>query len=71
MFESPKSLLEVCIDFICNNVLDLCDVHLGDTEEYSSNSLDTTTCSKCLFYLFEKIFFQLSCLLYIFYFILK
>lgn len=49
MFESPKSLLEVCIDFICNNVLDLCDVHLGDTEEYSSNSLDTTTCSKCLF----------------------
>lgn len=46
MFESPKSLLEVCIDFICNNVLDLCDVHLGDTEEYSSNSLDTTTCSK-------------------------
>lgn len=48
MFESPKSLLEVCIDFICNNVLDLCDVHLGDAEEHSPNSLDTNTCSKYL-----------------------
>ncbi|CAK9797298.1 Protein zyg-11 homolog B [Anthophora quadrimaculata] len=43
MFESPRSLREVCIDFICNNILGLCEVHLGDTGEHSPNSSDTTT----------------------------
>ncbi|XP_017762696.1 PREDICTED: protein zyg-11 homolog B-like [Eufriesea mexicana] len=46
MYESPKSLLEVCIDFICNNVLGLCDVRFGDMEEHSLNALDITTFSK-------------------------
>lgn len=46
MCESPRSLLKICIDFICNNVLDLCEVHLGDTGEHSPNLLDTTTCSE-------------------------
>ncbi|XP_014485546.1 PREDICTED: protein zyg-11 homolog B-like isoform X3 [Dinoponera quadriceps] len=35
MFESPRSLQEVCIDFICGNVLGLCEVHLGDTNVHS------------------------------------
>lgn len=30
MFESPRSLQEVCVDFICDNVLVLCDLHPGD-----------------------------------------
>lgn len=30
MFESPRSLQEVCLDFICDNVLALCEVHPGD-----------------------------------------
>ncbi|XP_034180534.1 protein zyg-11 homolog B isoform X1 [Osmia lignaria lignaria] len=46
MCESPRSLLKICIDFICNNVLDLCEVHLGDTGEHSPNLLDTTTCNQ-------------------------
>lgn len=40
MFESPRSLQEVCIDFICDNVLALCEVHPGDTSDHSlSNTL--------------------------------
>ncbi|XP_032679973.1 protein zyg-11 homolog B-like isoform X2 [Odontomachus brunneus] len=35
MFESPRSLQEVCIDFICGNVLGLCEVHLGDANVHS------------------------------------
>ncbi|XP_015119052.1 protein zyg-11 homolog B isoform X1 [Diachasma alloeum] len=31
MFESPRSLEEVCVDFICDNVLALCEVQLGDS----------------------------------------
>ncbi|XP_046464898.1 protein zyg-11 homolog B isoform X1 [Neodiprion pinetum] len=31
MFESPRSLQEVCVDFICDNVLVLCEVHPGDS----------------------------------------
>lgn len=46
MFESPKSLLEVCIDFICNNVLSLCEVHLDDNEEHSPNSSGTASCGR-------------------------
>ncbi|CAK9803538.1 Protein zyg-11 homolog B [Anthophora plagiata] len=46
MFESPRSLREVCIDFICNNILGLCEVHLGDTGEHSPNSSDPTTCTR-------------------------
>lgn len=30
MFESPNSLQDVCIDFICDNVLALCEVQPGD-----------------------------------------
>ncbi|KAI4486618.1 hypothetical protein M0804_005988 [Polistes exclamans] len=43
MFESPRSLQEVCIDFICDNVLALCEVHPGDTNEHSSGSFSPTT----------------------------
>ncbi|KAI4503158.1 hypothetical protein M0802_002202 [Mischocyttarus mexicanus] len=43
MYESPKSLQEVCIDFICNNVLALCDVHPGDTNENSSGLFSPAT----------------------------
>lgn len=46
MFESPRSLLEVCIDFICDNVLGLCEVHLGDTGEHSPTSSGATTCTR-------------------------
>lgn len=46
MFESPRSLREVCIDFICDNVLGLCEVHLGDAGEHSSTSSGTTTCDQ-------------------------
>ncbi|XP_076242174.1 protein zyg-11 homolog B isoform X3 [Calliopsis andreniformis] len=46
MFESPRSLLEVCMDFICDNVLGLCEVHLGDTGEHSPTSLGATTCDQ-------------------------
>ncbi|XP_076242167.1 protein zyg-11 homolog B isoform X2 [Calliopsis andreniformis] len=46
MFESPRSLLEVCMDFICDNVLGLCEVHLGDTGEHSPTSLGATTCAR-------------------------
>ncbi|XP_076622675.1 protein zyg-11 homolog B isoform X2 [Colletes latitarsis] len=45
MFESPRSLREVCIDFICDNILSLCKI-LHDAEEHSSSSLGTTTCSR-------------------------
>ncbi|XP_043479584.1 protein zyg-11 homolog B-like [Leptopilina heterotoma] len=42
MFESPRSLQEVCMDFICDNILALCDVHPGETggrpNSCSSNS---------------------------------
>ncbi|XP_015429427.1 PREDICTED: protein zyg-11 homolog [Dufourea novaeangliae] len=37
MFESPRSLREVCIDFICDNVLNLCVLCPG--------SLETSICS--------------------------
>lgn len=43
MCDSPKSLLKICIDFICNNVLDLCEVHVDDAGEHSPSSLDPTT----------------------------
>ncbi|XP_031826314.1 protein zyg-11 homolog B [Nomia melanderi] len=38
MFESPRSLREVCIDFICDNILNLCVLCPG--------SLETPTCSQ-------------------------
>lgn len=31
MFESPRSLQEVCVDFICDNVLALCEVQPSET----------------------------------------
>lgn len=46
MFESPRSLQEVCIDFICDNVLALCEVHPGDTGEHSNGSFSPTACGK-------------------------
>ncbi|XP_014612203.1 PREDICTED: protein zyg-11 homolog B-like [Polistes canadensis] len=51
MFESPRSLQEVCIDFICDNVLTLCEVHLDDTNEHSSGSFSPTTYDqvRCIF----------------------
>ncbi|XP_043248975.1 protein zyg-11 homolog B-like isoform X1 [Colletes gigas] len=45
MFGSPRSLREVCIDFICDNIWSLCKI-LHDAEEHSSSSLDTTTCNQ-------------------------
>ncbi|XP_020298380.1 protein zyg-11 homolog B-like isoform X2 [Pseudomyrmex gracilis] len=39
MFESPRSLQEVCLDFICGNVLGLCEVHLGDTSTHSPSTV--------------------------------
>ncbi|XP_076170016.1 protein zyg-11 homolog B isoform X2 [Ptiloglossa arizonensis] len=47
MCESPRSLREICLDFICDNILSLCKV-LGNTREQSPNSLGTTTCSRAL-----------------------
>lgn len=48
MFESPRSLQEVCIDFICGNVLGLCEVHLGDTNVHSPTaSSGNTVPGKC------------------------
>ncbi|XP_024871172.1 protein zyg-11 homolog B-like [Temnothorax curvispinosus] len=41
MFESPRSLQEVCIDFICGNVLALCTVHPSDTN--SPNTLSSSS----------------------------
>ncbi|XP_011688898.1 PREDICTED: protein zyg-11 homolog B-like isoform X3 [Wasmannia auropunctata] len=38
MFESPRSLQEVCIDFICGNVLGLCKVHPSDTNSPNTPS---------------------------------
>ncbi|XP_035739277.1 protein zyg-11 homolog B-like [Vespa mandarinia] len=46
MFESPRSLQEVCIDFICDNVLALCEVHPGDTGEHSNGSFSPTACDQ-------------------------
>ncbi|XP_025074864.1 protein zyg-11 homolog B-like isoform X3 [Pogonomyrmex barbatus] len=43
MFESPRSLQEVCIDFICGNVLGLCKVHPSDTN--SPNTLSNSIVS--------------------------
>jgi len=43
MFESPRSLQEVCIDFICGNVLGLCKVHPSDTN--FPNTLSSSTIS--------------------------
>ncbi|XP_012216425.1 protein zyg-11 homolog B-like isoform X2 [Linepithema humile] len=43
MFESPRSLQEVCIDFICGNVLGLCEVHLGDTNVHSPTAPSSNT----------------------------
>lgn len=48
MFESPRSLQQVCIDFICGNVLGLCDIHLGDTNVHSPNTTGGTVSGKCL-----------------------
>ncbi|GAB1863790.1 Protein zyg-11-like protein B [Camponotus japonicus] len=45
MFESPRSLQEICIDFICGNVLGLCEVHLGDTSLHSSSIPNSSTVS--------------------------
>lgn len=42
MYESPRSLQEICIDFICDNVLALCEVHPGDTGEHSNGSFSPT-----------------------------
>ena len=46
MYKSPRSLLEVCIDFVCDNVLGLCEVHLGDAEEHSPALLGAPTCNE-------------------------
>ncbi|KAG7188107.1 hypothetical protein KM043_015956 [Ampulex compressa] len=46
MFESPRSLQEVCIDFICDNVLGLCEVHLSDTGEQSPTLSPTGACEQ-------------------------
>ncbi|XP_033341021.1 protein zyg-11 homolog B [Megalopta genalis] len=37
MFESPRSLCEVCIDFICDNILNVCVVSTGSVESPSCN----------------------------------
>ncbi|XP_078044108.1 protein zyg-11 homolog B [Augochlora pura] len=37
MFESPRSLCEVCIDFICDNILDVCVVSTNSAESPSCN----------------------------------
>ncbi|XP_008201802.1 protein zyg-11 homolog B isoform X1 [Nasonia vitripennis] len=41
MFESPRSLQEVCIDYICDNVMALCDFHPSESGGTSSNCLST------------------------------
>ncbi|XP_012283903.1 protein zyg-11 homolog B [Orussus abietinus] len=43
MFESPRSLQEVCVDFICDNVLALCEVQPGDSGGPVSGPLSVTT----------------------------
>ncbi|XP_057334079.1 protein zyg-11 homolog B-like isoform X1 [Microplitis mediator] len=43
MFESPRSLQEVCVDFICDNVLALCEVHSSNIGSTNFNQLSTTT----------------------------
>ncbi|XP_066589972.1 protein zyg-11 homolog B-like [Prorops nasuta] len=46
MCESPRSLQEICIDFICDDVLALCEVHYGDVNELPLSSTPTPTCSQ-------------------------
>ncbi|XP_015602670.1 protein zyg-11 homolog B isoform X3 [Cephus cinctus] len=41
MFESPRSLQEVCVDFICDNVHALCDVHPAEAIGGTFSSLCT------------------------------
>ncbi|XP_025074862.1 protein zyg-11 homolog B-like isoform X1 [Pogonomyrmex barbatus] len=50
MFESPRSLQEVCIDFICGNVLGLCKVHPSDTNSPNtlSNSIVSDQRDNCI-----------------------
>ncbi|XP_018375789.1 PREDICTED: protein zyg-11 homolog B-like isoform X3 [Trachymyrmex cornetzi] len=45
MFESPRSLQEVCIDFICGNLLGLCKIHLSDNTQVLSNTLSSNSVS--------------------------
>ncbi|XP_011052642.1 PREDICTED: protein zyg-11 homolog B-like isoform X4 [Acromyrmex echinatior] len=45
MFESPRSLQEVCIDFICGNLLGLCEIHFSDNTQVSSNTLSSSSVS--------------------------
>ncbi|XP_018345300.1 PREDICTED: protein zyg-11 homolog B-like isoform X3 [Trachymyrmex septentrionalis] len=45
MFESPRSLQEVCIDFICGNLLGLCKIHLSDNTQVLSNTLSSSSVS--------------------------
>ncbi|KAF7993187.1 hypothetical protein HCN44_006247 [Aphidius gifuensis] len=46
MFESPNSLQDVCIDFICDNVLALCEVQPGDniTTGLTTSTVDNKKC---------------------------
>ncbi|XP_057336144.1 protein zyg-11 homolog B-like isoform X2 [Microplitis mediator] len=50
MFESPRSLQEVCVDFICDNVLALCEVHSSNIGSTNFNQLSTTTTEGRLIY---------------------
>lgn len=43
MFESPRSLQEFCIDYICSNILGFCDFHLGDTNVHSPTAPNNNT----------------------------
>ena len=37
MFESPRSLQEFCIDYICDNVMALCEFHPQEGNGVPSN----------------------------------
>ncbi|XP_053972033.1 protein zyg-11 homolog B-like [Hylaeus anthracinus] len=43
MFESPRSLREVCIDYICDNISSLCTCRINDADEQSPSLAGTTT----------------------------
>lgn len=43
MFESPRSLQEVCVDFICDNVLALCEFHSSNSGRTNFNPILTAS----------------------------
>lgn len=43
MFESPRSLQEVCIDYICDNVINLCEYHPQENGDNGSSSSSSYT----------------------------